>query len=57
MEAKSSGGVMGFCLARTGPQVSEEGGREDIDEPWTVFFMVSVATTTLLSALVYLEDR
>lgn len=29
MEAKSSGGVMGFCLARTGPQVSEEGGRED----------------------------
>lgn len=59
MEAKSSGGVMGFCLART--ETALEGGRGErertIDEPYTVFFMVSVATTTLLSALMYLEDR
>ena len=38
MEAKSSGGVTGFSLALM----------------YTVFFMESVATTTLLSAFVYL---
>lgn len=29
MEANSSGGVMGFCLARTEPRVSGEGGEEE----------------------------
>lgn len=38
MEAKSSGGVMGFCLARTSPQVSEgemerRGEEGRLDEP------------------------
>lgn len=37
--AKSSGGVTGFCLAMI----------------YVVFFIVSVATTTLLSAWVYLK--
>ena len=39
IEAKSSGGVTGFCFAMM----------------YVVFFMVSVATTTLLSASVYLQ--
>lgn len=41
MEANSSGGVTGFCLAMI----------------YVVFFIVSVATTTLLSASVYLLGR
>lgn len=40
MEPKSSGGVTGCCLARM----------------YMVFLMESVATTTLLSAFVYLHD-